>query len=163
MEKSGQRLAIKIFFMKGMGAKATHKGLAALLAPTAYAPRQIKEWRARFTVGDLSRQDQFRAGRSLHIFGKALSDFLDEFPVATAGVLAQNFNHSKRTIKEIFQKELGLHRFSRTWVPHSLSDAQKVDMTRLATELLCPPSTKSAFFFMDCHRGRVLVYLFVSI
>jgi hypothetical protein len=54
--------------------------------------------------------DKFRADRSLHILRKALSDFLEEFHFATAGVLAEHFNQStcKPTIKEIIQRELGL-------------------------------------------------------
>jgi hypothetical protein len=54
--------------------------------------------------------DKFRAD-PLHILRKALSDFLEEFPFATAGVLAEHFNQSKPTIKEIIQRELGRHRF----------------------------------------------------
>jgi hypothetical protein len=62
----------------------------------------------RFAGGDVSCQNQFRAGRALHILGKALSDFLEEFPFATAGVLEQHFNQSKPTIKEVLQRERGL-------------------------------------------------------
>jgi hypothetical protein len=80
--------------------------------------------------------DKFRANRSVHILGKALFDFLDEFHFATAGILAEHFNQSKPTIKETIQRELGLHRFSRRWIQHSLSDPRKIDPKMLATELL---------------------------
>jgi hypothetical protein len=56
MEKSEQRFIIKFFFMKGLGAKATHKELTAVLATTAYSLPQVKKWRARFAAGDLSSQ-----------------------------------------------------------------------------------------------------------
>jgi hypothetical protein len=45
--------------------------------------------------------------------GKALSDFLEEFPFDNAAIIAEQFNQSKSTIKEILQRELGLQRFSR--------------------------------------------------
>jgi hypothetical protein len=81
-------------------------------------------------------QDKFRTDHSLHILRKALSDFLDEFPFATAGVLAEHFNQSRPTTKEITQTELGLHRFSRGLVPNLLSNPQKVDPKSLAIVLL---------------------------
>jgi hypothetical protein len=55
-EKSEQRFIIKFFFMKSLGAKATHKELTAVLGPTACSLRQVKEWRARFAAGNLSCQ-----------------------------------------------------------------------------------------------------------
>jgi hypothetical protein len=95
MEKSEQRFIIKFLFLKGLGAKAIHRELIAVLASTAYSPSQVKEWRARFAIGDLSCQDQFRTGRSPHVLGKDLSDFLEEFPFASAAIIAEHFNQSK--------------------------------------------------------------------
>jgi transposase len=108
MEKSEQRFVIKFFFFKGLGAKAIHKKLTAVLSSTAYSLSQVKEWRARFATGDLLCQDQFRTGRPPHVLGKALSDFLEEFPFACIAIIAEQFNQSKSTIKEILQQELGL-------------------------------------------------------
>jgi hypothetical protein len=123
MEKSEQRFVIKFFFLKDLSSKAIHRELITVLGSTAYSLSQIKEWRARFKAGDLSCEDQFRTDRPPHVLGKALSDFLEEFPFVTAEIIAQHFNQSKTTIKEILQRELGLQRFSRRWVSHSLSDA----------------------------------------
>jgi hypothetical protein len=89
MEKSEQRFVIKFLFLKGLGAKAIHRELTAVLASTAYSLSQGKEWRARFAIGDLSCQDQFRTGRPPHVLGKALSDFLEEFPFASAAFIAE--------------------------------------------------------------------------
>jgi hypothetical protein len=70
------------------------------------------------------------------VLGTDLSQFLEEFPFATAGLLAQHFGESKHTIKEKFNSELGLRMFSRRWVPHSLSDSQKVDRMMKARHIL---------------------------
>jgi hypothetical protein len=110
--------------------------LTAVVGSTTYSLTQIKEWRACFKAGDLSCEDKVRYGLFPHVLGKALSDFLEEFPFATTGVIAQHFNQSKPTIKEILQQELELQRFSRRWVSHLLSHAQKVDRTAMATDLL---------------------------
>jgi transposase len=104
MEKSEQRFVIKFIFLKGLGAKAIHRELTAVLASTAYSLSQVKGLRARFATGDLSCRDQFRTGRPPHVLGKALSDFLEEFPFASAAIIAEQFNQSKSTIKGIMQQ-----------------------------------------------------------
>jgi hypothetical protein len=62
---------------------------------------QIKESRVRLKADDLLCEDKCRSGRPSRILSKALSDFLEEFPFATAGIIAQHFGQSKQTIKEI--------------------------------------------------------------
>jgi hypothetical protein len=67
--------------------------------------------------------------------GKALSDFFEEFPFVTAGIIVHYFGQSKYTIKDILQYELELRKFSRKWVSHSPSEAQKADRTAMAIDL----------------------------
>jgi hypothetical protein len=125
MEKSEQRFVVKFFFLKSIGCKIIHRKLTTVLGSTVCSSTQIKELCARFKAGDLSCEDKFRPGRPLHVLVKALSDFLEDFPFAIAKVITSHFNQSKSTIKEILQWEPELQRFSRRWVPHSFSDAQK--------------------------------------
>jgi hypothetical protein len=107
MEKSEQRFFIKFLFLKGLGSNAIHSELTAVLDPTAYSRPQVKEWRIRFAKSDLSCQDQIRPGRPHHVLGKALSDFLAEFPFASSDLIAQNFGQFKPVIKQILKRELG--------------------------------------------------------
>jgi hypothetical protein len=58
--------------------------------------------------------------------GTQLAAFLQKYSFANAKVLAQHILTSVPTIKEILQKELGLKKLSRGWVPYSLSPAQKL-------------------------------------
>jgi hypothetical protein len=51
---------------------------------------------------------------------------MQKYPFASAGVIAQHFLTTVPTIKDIFQRELGMGKFSRCWVPHFLCPAQKV-------------------------------------
>jgi hypothetical protein len=105
--KSEQRSVIKFFFRKGLGSKPIHRELTAVLAYITYLLTEIKELRAHFELSNLSCEDQYRHGRPLHVFGKILSDLLEEFPFATARIIAQHFFQSKHVIKEILQRELG--------------------------------------------------------
>jgi transposase len=125
MEKSEKLFVIKFFFRKGLSANAIYKELSTVLGPTAYSLAQVKNWCTRFTEGDLTCSDQLRIDRLRHMLRTDLSQFLQEFPFATARQLAENFNESKHTIKTILERKLGLRKFSRRWVPHSLSDSQK--------------------------------------
>jgi hypothetical protein len=119
MEKSEQRFVIKFIFLKSLDSKAIHSELTIVLGPTAYSLPQVKEWRSRFANGDLCCQDQIRLGGPPDVLGKTLSDFHEEFPFASADIIAQNFGQSKPLIKQILQRELGLGLFSRRWVAHS--------------------------------------------
>jgi hypothetical protein len=134
MEKSEQKFVIK-FFSQRPWSKEIHRKLTAILCSTTYLLTQIKGQCVRFETSDLLCEDQSRPGGPLHILGKALSDFFEEFPFTTARVIAQHFNQSKYTIKEILQRELGLRRFSRRWVSHSVSEAQKADRTAMTIDM----------------------------
>jgi hypothetical protein len=123
MEKSEPGFVVKFFFLKGIGFKKIHRKLTAVLGSAAYSLTQIKEWRARLETGDLSYGDKYRFARPPHVLGKALFDVLEKFPFAIAGIIAQHFDQSMHITKEILQWELGLRRFSRRWIPHSLSNA----------------------------------------
>jgi hypothetical protein len=108
MEKSERRFVITFLFLKGLGSKIIHNNLAAVFGPTVCSLSQVKEWRSSFANGDLSCQDHIRPGRHPRVLGKALSDFLEEFPFTSAGIIAQNFGQSKPIIKQILKHDLGL-------------------------------------------------------
>jgi hypothetical protein len=149
MEKSEQRFVVKFLFLKGLGSKAIHTELTAVLGSTVYSLPQIKIWHVRFATGDLSCEDYLKPGRSPHVLGKALSDFFEHSPFASAGVIAEHFGQSKHIIKEILERELGLRRFSRKWVPHSLSDLQKADRKQMAINLLAILRRQAVLFFIE--------------
>jgi histone-lysine N-methyltransferase SETMAR len=65
-------------------------------------------------------------------------------------------------INEILQRELGLQRFSRRWVPHSLSATHKADGKTMSIDLLsvlCPRPEFSIFWNRDKRRVLVLYSL----
>jgi hypothetical protein len=62
--------------------------------------------------------------------------FLQKYFFASARIIAKRFLTTASLAKEILQRELGTRTFSRRWVPHSLSDAQKVARVEAAKEML---------------------------
>jgi hypothetical protein len=77
-----------------------------------------------------------KAWSPLHVLRKPLSDFPEEFPFASAGVIAQHFDLFQSPIKDIIERELGLRQFSRRWLPHSLSESEKAHRVATASDLL---------------------------
>jgi hypothetical protein len=93
--------------------------------------------------------------------GKPLSDFLEEFPFANVSLIAQYFGLSKPTIKDIIERELGLRRFSRKWLPHSLSESQKADRVAMATNLLNLLREQAQFSFSQIVTGDESWFLYL--
>jgi hypothetical protein len=51
---------------------------------------------------------------------------MQKYPFASARIIAQHFLTTVLMIKNILQRKVGMRKFSRRWVPHFLSPAQKV-------------------------------------
>jgi hypothetical protein len=86
--------------------------------------------------GDLFCSDLPHAERPLLNLGPQVEAFPQKYPFASACIIAKHFLRPASIIKEILQKGLGMRKFSRRWVPHSLSDAQKVARVEAAKEML---------------------------
>jgi hypothetical protein len=107
MEKSEQRFIIKFFFMKGLGAKATHKELTAVLGTTAYSLHEVKEWRARFAAGDLSCQTNSELIVHFTFLGRLCPTSVRSFLLQLLAFL-RNTSLSLRQQSEIsFEESLG--------------------------------------------------------
>lgn len=136
MQKEEQRFVIKYFWLKEWGAKKIHQELVSTLGDDAYGVSQIKIWLQKFRNGDLSCQDLPRAGRPPLTLGVQLQRFLEKYPFSSARAIAQHFFTTVPTIKDILQRELGMKKFSRRWVPHFLTPPQKAARIAAATEML---------------------------
>jgi hypothetical protein len=51
---------------------------------------------------------------------------MQKYPFTSARVTAQHFLTMVPLIKNILQRELGIRKFSRRWMPHFLGPAQNV-------------------------------------
>jgi hypothetical protein len=68
-----------------------------------------------------------------------LQSKLDKYPFASTKNIVSHFDIGGSTMKDLFARELGLCKFTRRWVPHSLSERQKnkwVTQSRVLLDLL---------------------------
>jgi transposase len=106
---------------------------------SALSSSTVKRWIRKFNNGDLSRDDDSRPGRRMSISGPVLQKFLDRYPFSSTRLISRHFRIFPSTVKEILRRELGLTKFSRRWVPHLRSNAEKklrVDASRKLLSLL---------------------------
>jgi hypothetical protein len=69
----------------------------------------------------------------------ALSRFLSKYLFTSARIIAAHFWVARHSVKTILEREFGLQKFSRRWLLHQLSEAQKesrVDSSRELFQIL---------------------------
>jgi hypothetical protein len=89
---------------------------------------QIKILLQRFRTRDLSFSDLPGEGRPPLTLEPLVEveAFLQKCHFAGARIIAKHFLTTASIVKESLQREWGMRKFSRRWIGHSLSDAQKV-------------------------------------
>jgi transposase len=110
MDRIEQRVVVKYFFLKGHGRKRTQKEFVNTLQYHAVSLCAVKNWLRRFNSGALSCGDEERPGRSLILWARLFSAFR---------VTPAHFSVDRATIKSIPDRELGLRKFTRIWMPLS--------------------------------------------
>jgi hypothetical protein len=100
-----------------------------------------------------------------------LEAFMQKYPFANARVIAQYFLTTAPAIKVILQRELGMIKFSRHWMTHFLSPAQKVarveaskqycefyktrnQMTLKELQRVMSSGSDTVIHLQQCLRGR---------
>jgi transposase len=125
MDEREQRFAINFLWLQEQGSKAIHAHLRGTLGDLTASLPAVKRWLRRFREGDTSCENSNRAGKLDTIFGDVLLKFFSKCPFASAKNITSHFDISVSTVKDLLARELELCKFTRRWVPHSLSERQK--------------------------------------
>jgi uncharacterized protein YerC len=125
IENHEQRCLMKFLFLQEKRYKAIHGDLSGILGETAASLATVERWCRCFKDGNASLDDKFRSGRRHSDIGEVMSQFLIKEPFLSGNVLAKRLPTSSHTIEEILTRDLGLRTFTRRWVPHDLSPADK--------------------------------------
>jgi len=99
--------------------------------------RTVQKWTCRFRNGEISLEDRERNGRpknmELRTDVKAL---IDGDPFASARDIANRLRCDKDTVVKIFREDLQMSKVNIRWIPKQLSDFQKSERVRIASEML---------------------------
>mgnify|MGYP001073832873 CR=1 FL=1 len=136
MENHEQRIVIKFFYLKGLGYKKTHQELEEVLHESAISLSTVKRWIQRFKSGDLTCQDLERSGRPQIDLSESILAILNDFPFASAKYISKRLYCSTNTIISNLENNLGYKRFIRRWVPHELTEENKIERVQKSKELL---------------------------
>lgn len=102
---------------------------ACLSKSTAY------EWFAKFSKGDRSLQDEPRSGRPSSIDDEALKSMIKADPHQTTSQLASRLGCDRTTVANHLHA-MGKVRKLDKWVPHMLSDNNKIQRATICASLL---------------------------
>jgi transposase len=144
---------MKFFFLGGKRHKAIHTELKAVLGEEVVSLATVKRWCQRFKPGDLSVDDEFRAGRPMSDLKEVTSQFLSDEPYLSARLLAHRLALNVDTIKTILARDLGMKKSTGRWVPDELNSANKVQAVTKFKTLLTALLTDASENFAHVITG----------
>ena len=124
--------------------------------------RTVAKWAAQFRAGDYTLKDAHRTGRPKNEgLPDAIRKLLDEQPFSSTYTLADELGVSRKTVSKVLTHDLKLKRYISRWVPHTLTDGQKLQRVETAKQMLSIVNSPSAnliitsdesWFYYDYHH-----------
>lgn len=130
-------------FRKGSNAAQATKNICDVY-PTSLDVRKCQRWFTKFRSGNFDLCDSPRSGRPLSLNNEVLLAEVEANPCQTIGELSDKLNVPWSTIQEHL-KQIGKVNREGIWVPHTLSEENKVN--RLITSNLLLERHKAEPFF----------------
>jgi histone-lysine N-methyltransferase SETMAR len=143
MDASDENLRFYVFVesARGVTPKNIIEQLRTVYKDAAPSKTFVYKWHKEFTSGQRqSLQDLPRFGRPIsQRTDKNISrvfDFVETKPKTNLACIAESLNLSKETVRRILVEDLLFHKVCSVWVPHRLSDTNKVQRVNCAQSLL---------------------------
>jgi len=144
-EKLHFRQVMLYEFWKGITVGAATKNIQKVYLDRAPALHTVKKWFAKFCRGDFNLKDESRSGRPSDIDDDALR-VLANNPRILMEEIAEALNIDRSTAFRHLKK-MGLTLKLDTWIPHLLSEKNKLDRISAAVSLL---GRLEKEIFLDC-------------
>ncbi|XP_025265532.1 histone-lysine N-methyltransferase SETMAR-like [Camponotus floridanus] len=122
-------------FRKGITVGAATKNIQEVYLNRAPALRTVKKWFAKFRRGDFDLGDEPRSGRPSDIDDDVLRALIANNTRISTEEIAEVLNIDRSTVFRRLKK-MGLTLKLDTWIPHSLSEKNKLDRISTAVSLL---------------------------
>jgi len=120
-------------FRKGLRASQATKNINEVYS-NGLNERTCRQWFGKFKNGDFNLEDQPRSGRPVEVDNDRLNVLVESDPRQTLRELATIMECSHEAIRQHLQ-QLGKILKHGVWVPHKLSDHQKVQRSTIAAYL----------------------------
>ena len=127
-------------FKLGDAPKEIHENLTTVCGDQSCSYRTVCRWVSDFSDGKESVLHEPHSGRPKSAVNELainqIRDQISEDPHVTIRELSDTNGISYGSVQTILKKELGLKKLCARWIPHLLTDEQKRERVRCATELL---------------------------
>ncbi|XP_025263217.1 histone-lysine N-methyltransferase SETMAR-like [Camponotus floridanus] len=134
-EKVHLRHVMLYEFRKGVSVGTAQKNIQSVYLDRAPALRTVKKWFGRFRNGDFNMEDQPRSGRPSGIDDDIVCALVEKNPRITTEDIAERLNIDNSTAFRHLKK-LGYVSKLDTWVPHLLTERNKLNRMTVALSLL---------------------------
>ncbi|CAK9820034.1 Histone-lysine N-methyltransferase SETMAR [Anthophora quadrimaculata] len=122
-------------FRKGVSVSIATKNIQDVYLDRAPALRTVKNWFGRFRKGDFNLDDKPRSGRPSGVDDNIVRALVENNTRITTKEIAEKLNIDNSTAFHHL-KYLGFTSKLDTWVPHSLTEKNKLDRVSAAISLL---------------------------
>ncbi|GFX66914.1 histone-lysine N-methyltransferase SETMAR [Trichonephila clavipes] len=126
----GQRAYIKIAVLRGRNAMECHSKLVKSLGNNALPYHTLARWVGKFQQEHVSSSDEQRSGRPVSVRTDFARDVIEQLMEEDRRWMLLELERTsgieKRTVPRILRNELHLHKIAATWVPHTLTEVQRL-------------------------------------
>ncbi len=128
-DKKEQHLTIKILHGMNLSAKNIHQRLVHAHNQGAYSLSSVHRWVSRFAASERKTTDRARSRRPMKVtpaFLNQLLGILQREPKSSLQTLAHDMGVSVGTIHKVLHRQLRWKKRPACWIPHHLTDAQRL-------------------------------------
>lgn len=122
-------------YQKGNNAVLATENLCAVYGSDAVHVRKVQRWFSRFRMGNLTLEDGTRSGRPTCVDEDNLHAILQKNPLVTTREIAEECKVSHTSIENHI-KALGYVQKFCKWIPHKLTDANRMDRFDVCSALI---------------------------
>uniref|UniRef100_A0A5S6QHA5 Mos1 transposase HTH domain-containing protein n=1 Tax=Trichuris muris TaxID=70415 RepID=A0A5S6QHA5_TRIMR len=135
MEKCCLRTLLLYQYKRGLNAAAATRELADLWPEEAVKERTVQYWFKRFGSGDRGIEERRGGLRRSSLDNEVLKEAVEAQPTTSTRKLAEELGVSHRTIGRHLKRMEKVKKMAM-WIPHELSDAQKMASFDICSGLL---------------------------
>lgn len=144
-----QRAVIKFHAKLGTSATETFKLMQKVYGSECLSRSKTFEWHKRFLEGRQSLEDDERVGRPITIRTadsiQKVQEFVSNDRNATLRMMEEALNINKEIIRQILKEDLGKTKVCAKFVPHTLTQEQKLMRLEHSREIVRAANNSSTF------------------